>query len=189
MSAPRPPQVYVQRSFLPPLAFSKTLAALERLGPSWRSSEALGLLGRSQTSQVRAADLVAQAPLEEIRRNLANASLAWAARCGFRFATQPFLQIFPVRMHGHAEHPAHQEPHVDSHAARRAPPVCTNVFYASLTGAEGGEIAVSDAAGLAEPVIVAPAPNTLVSFAGDCVHWVQPLYAGERLSVVINFYG
>ena len=41
---------------------------------------------------------------------------------------------------------------------------------------------------LAHPLVVRPAPNTIASFAGDRVHWVQPLYAGERLSVVINFY-
>ena len=188
MSITRPPPVHVQRDFLPPLALSKTLAALDRLSPSWRSSESLGLVGRSQTSQIRTSDIVVQGPLDELRRNLANASLEWARRCGFRFGAPPFLQIFPVKMVGDAQRPPHQEPHVDSNAARPGPPICTNVFYARVMAAEGGEIAVSDASGAAEPVIVAPTANTMVSFAGERVHWVRPLYAGERLSVVINFY-
>jgi hypothetical protein len=189
MSVPRPsPGVHVQRNFLPPLALSKTLAALERLSPSWRPSEALGLLGRSHTSQVRGSDLVAQAPLEEIRRNLADAALHWARRCGFVFRAPPFLQIFPVRMLGDAERPPHQEPHVDSNDGQPGPPVCTSVFYAKVLAAQGGELAVSTSGDLDDPFIVAPTPNTMISFPGECVHWVRPLYSGERLSVVINFY-
>ena len=188
MPAPRPPRVHVQRDFLPPLALSQTLAALDRLSPSWRPSEALGLLGRSHTSQVRASDLVAQGPLDEIRRNLANATLEWARRCGFPFRDPPFLQIFPVRMLGDADHPPHQEPHVDSSDRRPGPPICTNVFYARIVAAEGGELAVARGDDLDDVVLVAPAANTIVSFAGACVHWVRPLQAGERLSVVVNFY-
>lgn len=188
MPASRPPEVHIQRGFLPPLALSRTLAAIERLSPSWRSSEALGLLGRSRTSQVRAGDLVVQAPLDEIRRNLAGAALQWARRCGFHFRAAPFLQIFPVRMLGDAASPAHQEPHVDSNDARPGPPVCTNVFYATVRGAQGGELAVGHADDLDDPILVPPMANTMVSFPGECVHWVRPLYAGERLSVVVNFY-
>lgn len=184
----RPPLVHVQPNFLPPLALSKTLAALDRLSSSWRPSEALGLLGRSHTSQVRAGDLVVQAPLDEIRGNLAVAALQWARRCGFAFRAPPFLQIFPVRMVGDAERPAHQEPHVDSNGAQAGPPVCTNVFYAKVKDARGGELAVGRPDDAGDPVMVRPAPNTMVSFPGQCVHWVRPLYAGERLSVVINFY-
>lgn len=184
----RPPLVHVQRNFLPPLALSRTLAALDRLSSSWRPSEALGLLGRSHTSQIRTSDLVVQAPLDEIRSNLAVAALQWARRCGFPFRAPPFLQMFPVRMLGDAEHPAHQEPHVDSNDAHPGPPICTNVFYAKVLAAEGGELAVGRAGDISDPVLVTPTPNTMVSFAGECVHWVRPLVAGERLSVVVNFY-
>jgi hypothetical protein len=188
MPAPRPPRVHVQHDFLPPLALSRTLAALDRLSPSWRPSEALGLLGRSHTSQIRASDLIAQAPLDEIRLNLAGAALQWAKRCGFAFRAPPSLQVFPVRMVGDAERPPHQDPHVDSSGAHAGPPICTNVFYARVLAARGGELAIGRAGDLDDPVLVAPAANTMVSFAGECVHWVRPLYAGERLSVVINFY-
>jgi hypothetical protein len=185
---PRPPLVHVQRNFLPPLVLSRTLAALDRLSSSWRPSEALGLLGRSHTSQVRASDLVAQGPLDEIRSALAVAALERARRCGFAFRTPPFLQIFPVKMVGDAEHPAQQEPHTDSNDAHPGPPICTNVFYAKVLAAKGGEIAVGRGDDISDPVLVTPTPNTMVSFPGECVHWVRPLYAGERLSVVINFY-
>ena len=188
MSESRPPRVHVHRDFLPPLALSRTLAALDRLSPSWRSSEALGLLGRSHTSQVRASDLVAQAPLEQIRLYLAGATLQWAKRCGFAFRAPPFLQIFPVRMLGDPDRAPHQEPHVDSNDTQAGPPICTNVFYARVLAARGGELAVGRADDLDDPVVVTPEANTMVSFAGACVHWVRPLYAGERLSVVINFY-
>jgi hypothetical protein len=188
MSPSRPPRVHVQRDFLPPLALSRTLAALDRLSPSWRPSEALGLLGRSHTSQVRAGDLVAQAPLDQLRLDLAGAALQWAKRCGFPFRAPPFLQMFPVRMLGDPERPPRQEPHVDSNDAQAGPPFCTNVFYAKVLAARGGELAVGRADNLDDPVVVTPEANTMVSFPGECVHWVRPLYAGERLSVVINFY-
>ena len=184
----RPPLVKVQPNFLPPLALSRTLAALDRLTSSWRSSEALGLLGRSHTSQIRASDLVAQAPLDEIRGVLAVAALQWAQRCGFVFRAPPFLQMFPVRMLGDPERPAQQEPHVDSNDTQVGPPICTNVFYARIVGAKGGELAVGRGGDISDPLIVTPTPNTMVTFAGDCVHWVRPFHAGERISVVINFY-
>ena len=123
---------------------------------SWRPSEALGLLGRSHTSQVRASDLVVQAPLDEIRLNLAGATLEWAKRCGFPFRAPPFLQMFPVRMLGDAERPPHQEPHVDSNDTQAGPPICTNVFYARVLAARGGELAVGQADDLDDPVLVAP---------------------------------
>ena len=178
----------MQPGFLPPLALSKTLGALDRLSSSWRASEALGLLGRSHTSQVRGSDVAVQGPLEQLHLNLASNALQWARRCGFQFRKPPFLQIFPVRMVGDAEQPALQEPHVDSIDTQAGPPICTNVFYARVSATEGGELALAPSGDVDNPIVVAPTPNTIVSFPGDCVHWVRPLYAGERLSVVINFY-
>jgi len=57
-------------------------------------------------------------------------------------------------------------------------------------GIAGGDLAVARGHGpdLSDPVALHPTANTIVSFAGDRVHWVEPLFAGERLSVVINFY-
>jgi len=52
----------------------------------------------------------------------------------------------------------------------------------------GVELAVGRADDLDDPVLVTPEANAMVSFPGECVHWVRPLHAGERLSVVIGFY-
>jgi hypothetical protein len=182
--------VFVRRGFLSPFAMLKVLDALDRLSASWAASEDLGLLGRGQTGQIQATGIVAQAQLDEIRQALAPAALQWARHCGFTFASAPHLQLFPVRMVGDAMSPAFQEPHLDSSASQAAPPLCTNVFYAKAHGIAGGDLAVArrGAPDLSDPVIVRPSVNTVVSFAGDRVHWVQPLFAGERLSVVVNFY-
>jgi hypothetical protein len=168
----------------------KVMGALERLSSSWTSSEALGLLGRGQTGQLRTDSMAVQDQLAEIRQVLAPAALHWARACGFWFPTAPHLQMFPVRMVGDAEAPAHQPPHLDSSPSRDHPPICTNVFYATTQGIAGGDLAVGGRAGsdLSNPVIVRPTANTIATFAGDRVHWVQPLHAGERLSVVVNFY-
>jgi hypothetical protein len=182
--------VHIRRAFLPPHAMLKVMAALERLSSSWTSSEALGLVGRGQTGQLRADSIAIQAQLAEIRQVLAPAALQWARACGFWFPNQPHLQLFPVRMVGDAQAPAHQSPHLDSSPSQDRAPICTNVFYATTQGITGGDLAVAPSAGpdLSSPVIVRPTANTIVSFAGDRVHWVEPLFAGERLSVVVNFY-
>ena len=168
----------------------KVMGALERLSSSWTSSEALGLVGRGQTGQLRTNSLAVQAQLAEIREVLAPAALRWARHCGFWFPSEPYLQMFPVRMVGDSRSPAHQPPHLDSSPSHDRPPICTNVFYAATQGIAGGDLAVGARAGAdpSNPVIVRPTANTIATFAGDRVHWVQPLHAGERLSVVVNFY-
>ena len=183
-------EVFVRRGFLPPFDMLKVLGALDRLSAAWASSEDLGLLGRGQTGQIRVTGIAAQAHMDEIREIIAPAALGWARSCGFRFAAAPHLQLFPVRMVGDAKAPAYQEPHLDSNASQPGPPICTNVFYAKTQGVAGGDLAVArrNGADLSNPVVVKPTANAIATFAGDRVHWVQPLYAGERLSVVINFY-
>ena len=190
MPEPLPDDVFVRRGFLPPFAMLKVLGALDRLSAAWASSEDLGLLGRGQTGQIRVTGIAAQAQMDEIRALVAPAALAWARNCGFRFVAAPHLQLFPVRMVGDATAPAYQEPHLDSNASQPGPPICTNVFYAKTQGVAGGDLAVARRSGpdLSDPVVVRPTANAIATFAGDRVHWVQPLYAGERLSVVINFY-
>jgi predicted 2-oxoglutarate/Fe(II)-dependent dioxygenase YbiX len=165
------------------------LAALDRLGPAWAPSQEMRLLGRGHTTQVRPTDLVARGPLDEIRQALAPAVLRWAQTCGFRFAAPPTLQLFPVRMLGDAADPAYQEPHVDSYGPEAATPICSSVFYAKVLGVAGGELAVAKPGGdLSDAAELSPSANTLVTFPGDRVHAVRPLLAGERISVVINFY-
>jgi hypothetical protein len=181
--------VFVRPGFLPPSAMLKVVAALDRLEANWAQSEAMGLLGRGRTGQVDPGNLAAQGQLDEIRETLAPAVLHSAKACGFWFPTLPRLQLFPVRMTGDRLSPAYQEPHTDSYAGVDSAPICTSVFYARCKGIVGGDLAVSRASGdLSDPIRVRPSANTLAAFSGDRVHWVEPLYAGERLSVVFNLY-
>ncbi len=180
--------VCVRRNFLPLDAMLVVLAAVDRLAGSWTSSEELGLLGRGRTSQVRGGDLAAQAPLDEIRRVLAPAVLAWVKQCGYWFPGPPRLQLFPVRMIGDAAEPPRQVPHVDSYDAAAGDPICTNVFYVRASGLTGGALMAEGAREGGAPVELRPTPNTLVTLPGNRVHWVDPLLAGERVSVVVNFY-
>jgi hypothetical protein len=190
VAAPLHDRVHLRPNFLAPADVLRVISALDRLSASWIDSGALALLGRGGTSQVRATDLMAQAPLDELRSLLAPAVLRWVQSRGFGFATPPTLQLFPVRMIGSEETPAYQEPHVDSYGADAGPPVCTNVYYARATAASGGELVVAKGAGadLDDPIVVTPQANTLATFPGARVHAVRPLRGGERLSVVINFY-
>jgi hypothetical protein len=189
MSDPVADGVYLRRDFLPPSDMDAVLKALNRLSSSWTPSEALRALGRGRTDQVRGADFVVQAALDQIRRVLSPAALRWARTCGFNLPVSPHLQLFPVRMIGDAQAPAYQEPHHDTQRDRPHPPICTNVFYAKIEGVVGGDLAVTPRGQPdAEPLTIPPAVNAIASFDGDRVHWVQPLYAGERLSIVVNFY-
>ncbi len=189
MADPLANGVFIRRDFLSLPALLKLLGGLDRLAASWAPSEALGLLGRGKTSQIRPADIVVQAQMDEIGRAIAPGALLWARRCGFRLPATPQIQIFPVRMVGDAETPAYQDPHVDSYASQPHPPICTNVYYARTQAIEGGDLLVAKrGADFSDPIVVQPTTNTLVSFAGDRVHCIRPLYAGERVSVVVNFY-
>ncbi|HUO12868.1 MAG TPA: hypothetical protein VMU37_08945, partial [Caulobacteraceae bacterium] len=172
MAEPHSDGIFIRRDFLSPFALAKVLAAFDRLAPRWTDSESLGLLGRGGASQLRADDIAARAQLDQIRAVLAPAALQWARSCGFRFPPQPYLQMFPVRLVGSAERPAYQEPHLDSDVGHARPPICTNVFYARAHQVQGGELAAKRGADLAEPVTVAPTPNTIVTIRGDRVHWV-----------------
>jgi hypothetical protein len=189
MAEPLANGVYIRRDFLSLPALLKLLGGLDRLSARWAPSEALGLLGRGKTSQIRPADIAVQAQMDEIGRALAPDAVLWARTCGFAISATPQIQLFPVRMLGDAQTPAYQDPHVDSYAGQPNPPICTNVFYARTQAIEGGDLLVARTGeDFSDPIVVQPATNTLVSFAGDRVHCIRPLYAGERVSVVLNFY-
>jgi hypothetical protein len=188
MTDPRSPGVFVRRDFLPPFELARVLGALDRLSGRWTASEGLGLLGRANTRQIRPTDILAHSQLDEIRLILAAPVVRWARSCGFRLPPAPHVQMFPVWMSGDAESPASQEPHTDTRGDPPLEPLCTNVFYARVTRVVGGALAVRRGETLDDPIVVAPAVNTIATIGGDRVHWVQPLYAGERLSVVVNLY-
>jgi hypothetical protein len=181
--------VFVRRDFLSFPVLLKMLDVVDRLATRWMPSQHLGLLGRGQTSQIRPTDIAVQSQLDQIGRAIAPATVDWARACGFHLAAAPQVQLFPVRMLGDTETPAYQEPHVDSYAAQPHPPICTSVYYVRTKDIVGGGLAVSrPGQDLSDPIVFHPTANTIVSFAGDRVHWVEPLLAGDRLSVVINLY-
>lgn len=180
--------VFFRRSFLSPFAHIDVLDALDGLGERWTDSQRLGLLGRGGVSQIRVDAEGDRRRLDRVRETLAPAVLQWAISCGFRFAKPPALQVFPVRMFGDAQAPAHQEPHVDEAPGQAGPPICTSVFYARVREVKGGELAVAGEDEGSAPVLVTPAANAIATFAGERVHWVAPLLCGERLSVVVNLY-
>ena len=175
---------------MPPASLAAILGALDRLSSHWRRSEDLGLLGRGGTWQVPPTGLAVQAQLDVLRDALALPTLRWARACGFQFSDAPFVSLFPVRMLGDPVAPAHQEPHRDSEPSQPGPPICTSVFYVRARSLVGGELAVARSGGpdLSDPVVIPPAVNTIATLPGDRVHWVQPLRAGERVSVVINVF-
>jgi hypothetical protein len=92
-------------------------------------------------------------------------------------------QVFPVVMIGSRDRPPHQRPHTDNHGGIL--PLATSVYYARLRDATGGAIILGG--GTARRV-VRPQEDDLIAFPGETVHAVENLSAGERVSIVCNFY-
>jgi|SRR5579875_3689465 len=182
--------VHLSRDFLPSPQLAAVLAALDNLSTSWTPSQTLLALGRGRTDQVSGASFVSQTALDQIRRVLAPAVLRQARACRFDLPAAPHLQLFPVRMIGDPQSPAYQEPHHDTLSGSLRPPVCTSVFYAKLEGVIGGRLAVTPTGrpDSTDALAVPPAVNLLASFGGERVHWVERLYEGERVSIVVNLY-
>ncbi len=185
-----PAGVSVRRPFLPPAEMMRVLRALDALSNSWAPSQEMGLLGRGGTLQVRPGGVVVTSSLDTIRNTLAGPVLHWVRACGFAVPAKPFLAIFPVRMLGDPHTPTYQEPHTDSYAGIPHPPVCTSVFYARVRDMQGGDFAVADLddAELRSPHFITPSTNALVTIPGERVHWVEPITAGERICVVLNYF-
>ena len=185
-----PPGVFVRRPFLQPADMMRVLSALDSLSGSWTPSQGMGLLGRGGTLQVRPGAVAATASLDVIRNTLAPLVLNWVRACGFPVSAQPFLVIFPVKMIGDPDTPTYQEPHTDSYEGIPHPPACTSVFYARVKDMKGGDFAVVDPGDveLKSPHFITPSTNTLVTIPGERVHWVEPITAGERICVVLNYF-
>ena len=84
--------------------------------------------------------------------------------------------------------PPFQPPHVDRASEVGTPPLFTSVYYASADNLKGGELALAAVDGGPAAARITPSTNTIISFDGRRIHEVLPLWAGERLSVVVNFY-
>lgn len=94
-------------------------------------------------------------------------------------------QVFPVRMEGNPEEPPTQWAHVDEAAGRS--PVSTSLYYAQADNIVGGALALHDDAGNV-CARVHPVADHLVVVSGRQIHSVEPLTAGNRITVVTNFY-
>ncbi|WP_407675791.1 2OG-Fe(II) oxygenase [Prauserella endophytica] len=88
-------------------------------------------------------------------------------------------------MEGNTEEPPTQWAHKDEAQGRN--PVATSLYYAEVENATGGALALHDSAGQVR-TRVHPGADQLVIIAGDQVHSVEPLTAGNRITVVTNFY-
>jgi predicted 2-oxoglutarate/Fe(II)-dependent dioxygenase YbiX len=94
-------------------------------------------------------------------------------------------QVFPVRMEGNTAEPPTQWAHRDGVDGRH--PLVTSVYYAQVDDTVGGELVLHDDDGRAI-VRIQPTADQLVVIDGRQTHSVEPLTAGERLTVVTNFY-
>lgn len=180
--------VFTRSEFLPPSKHLWVLSQLDTLRESWRRSSSLGLLGRGATHQMPWSDVAAQVSLEPLRQLLANATLDWSRTCGFELRDTAPAQVFPVLMIGSDVEPPFQPPHVDRASGVGTPPLCTSVYYVKADNLKGGELALAAVDGGPAEARIMPSTNTIVSFNGRRIHEVLPLWSGERLSVVVNFY-
>lgn len=180
--------VFARSGFLPTLKHLWVLSQFDTLREKWRPSSSLGLLGRGATHQMPSSDMAAQARLEPLRRLMADATLDWHRTCGFALPDTAPVQVFPVLMIGSDLEPPFQPPHVDRASEVGTPPICTSVYYASADNLKGGELALAAVDGGPEAARIMPSTNTIISFDGRRIHEVLPLLAGERLSIVVNFY-
>lgn len=150
----------------------------------WARSDSLGHTGRGAVEQLAPSVGYASAELTTIREVMA--SLCYeAAADTFELPSPNQLapQVFPVWMHGSPSHPPSQRAHVDNRDGVN--PLVTAVYYAQLSGIDGGEILIGTGP---DNVLLQPAEDDLLAFPGQTIHAVRDLRAGRRLSVVCNFY-
>lgn len=94
-------------------------------------------------------------------------------------------QVFPVRMEGNTDEPPTQWAHKDE--ARGQHPCVTALYYAEVENVIGGALALHHPSGDVH-TSVEPVTDQLVVIAGDQTHSVEPLTAGNRITVVTNYY-
>jgi len=172
-----------------PAAVGRTRRTLivEMLGSmdaQWAASEDLGRAGAGTTAQLAPGPGYTSAGMMTLRRIVASICYEHVRELFSLPAPDRLMpQVFPVAMTGSRDRPPHQRPHTDSN--RGIHPLVTSVYYARMQDTDGGAVILGG--GTAQR-IVEPREDDLIAFPGDTVHAVGNLYAGERLSVVCNFY-
>lgn len=94
-------------------------------------------------------------------------------------------QVFPVRMRGDRADPPAQQPHCDHRNG--AVPVVTSLYYADVQDVVGGALLLTDDCGVVRHQID-PVPDQLLVIEGKQRHAVEPVLAGMRTTIVVNFY-
>lgn len=196
MTAPRPRgshsprRLRVLHRVFSPIALLWLVHVLDLPAQVWRRSQRLGRSGRGATLQIPPTNLRITRRLAPLRTVVTARARALAERAGYDVGGAAAVQVFPVRMIGDAKTPPFQRPHRDSTAALAEPPICSCVLYVVARDLDGGALVTyaETPAGLAPVERLAPAANTMAIVPGDRLHGVEPLYRGERISVVTNFY-
>jgi hypothetical protein len=153
-------------------------------GGQWAASEDLGRTGAGTIEQLAPGPSYASADMMMVRQIMA--SICYTQLSDTFSLPEPDLlepQVFPVSMRGSDTKPPHQRPHIDNH--RGIHPLVTSVYYAWVRDTRGGAIRIDLQD---DHLIVEPKEDDLIAFPGNTLHSVEELYAGERLSIVCNFY-
>lgn len=88
-------------------------------------------------------------------------------------------------MWGSADDPPTQWPHRDSVGDRH--PVFTALYYPLVANVQGGRLILHEVP-QGQVMGIEPVSDLLLIIEGNQVHSVEPLTAGERVTVVTNFY-
>jgi 2OG-Fe(II) oxygenase superfamily len=163
---------------------TRILEMLPSTGVRWGASEDLGRAGAGTTEQLAPGPGYTSADMMALRHIVASICYEHVREL-FSLPDPNLLtpQVFPVTMTGSRDRPPHQRPHTDNHGGIH--PLMTSVYYARIQDTDGGAVILG---GGTTQRIVEPHEDDLIAFPGETVHAVGNLYAGERLSIVCNFY-
>lgn len=176
---------FLRRSaILGPIKRQQLVEQLPCAGTQWKASEDLGRTGAGMIRQLAPGPGYTSADMMALRQIMA--SICYEQLQDVFSLPEPGLlepQVFPVSMRGSRTDPPYQRPHIDNH--RGIHPLVTSVYYARVRETDGGSIHIALGA---DQLIVEPEEDDLIAFPGNTLHSVAKLYAGERLSIVCNFY-
>ena len=174
-------------AFLGELRRMVVLQMLDAPTLRWDNSDALGRTGSGTTWQLADSAQHDAPEMVSLSRFLAGAVHDEVDRAHPGLLPAADLmspQVFPVRMRGRRVDPPRQRPHRDEAHDRR--PLVTTIYYPEVRDVEGGDLVLFDGHG--RPQRVSPRADMLVVIDGDVLHAVEPVHAGVRTSVVVNFY-
>lgn len=157
----------------------------------WARSDALGRTARGTIAQLAGRESHERPDMVRIASTLATAvyeELAAKAAAVLPLPPSEDLvpQVFPVWMTGSNDDPPQQWPHRDR--AGDVSPLLTALYYPLVSGAVGGALVLHDDNDQTVIERIMPATDLLIAIPGRQVHSVEALTAGERATLVTNFY-